>query len=104
MEPDVAHDLATEIGGRGEDAAADEVALDLGEPDLDLVEPGAVGRRVVDLDGGMFVEPLLHGFGLMSGEVVADHMDLSLPGLGGNDPVEEGDEGLAGVPLSGHAL
>ena len=41
---DVAHDLAFEIVSRGEDAASDQVTLDLRKPDFDLVEPRRVGR------------------------------------------------------------
>ena len=36
---DVASQFASQIGNRGEDAARDDLAFDLGEPDLDLVEP-----------------------------------------------------------------
>ena len=45
---DVAHDLSFEIVSRPEDAASDQVTLDLREPDFDLVEPGRVGWCVVD--------------------------------------------------------
>jgi len=44
---DVAHELALEIGHGGEDAAGDDIALDLGEPEFNLVEPGRVRRGVV---------------------------------------------------------
>ena len=40
---DIAHDLSVEVGLGFEDAASNDVVLDLGEPDFDLVEP----RRVV---------------------------------------------------------
>ena len=36
---DVAHEFATQVGHGCEDAAGDDVALDLGEPVFDLVEP-----------------------------------------------------------------
>jgi hypothetical protein len=36
---DVATELARQVGDRGEDAAGDDVAFDLGKLDLDLVEP-----------------------------------------------------------------
>ena len=42
---DVVHELPAKIGRGGEDAAGDHVTLDLREPELDLVEPRAVGRR-----------------------------------------------------------
>ena len=49
--PDVGHGLATQVCGRHGDATDDEIVLDLGEPDLDLVEPGVVGGWTTDRDG-----------------------------------------------------
>ena len=43
---DVAAEFASQVGNRGEDAARDDLAFDLGEPDLDLVEPGRIGGGV----------------------------------------------------------
>ena len=37
---DVASEFASQVGNRSEDAARDDLTFDLGEPDLDLVEPG----------------------------------------------------------------
>ena len=53
VQPDVAQELLPEIGHRGEDAARDHIALDLREPELDLIEPGAIRRREVEMHGGM---------------------------------------------------
>jgi hypothetical protein len=36
---DVASEFASQVGNRGKDAARDDLAFDLGEPDLYLVEP-----------------------------------------------------------------
>ena len=36
---DVASEFVSQVGNRGENTARDDVALDLSEPDLDLVEP-----------------------------------------------------------------
>src|SRR5262249_57126677 len=47
---DVPHELSAQIGGGGEDATGDDVALDPGEPQFDLVEPGRVSRREVQPD------------------------------------------------------
>ena len=47
---DVAHELSLEIRDRSEHAASDDVALDLAEPQLDLVEPGGVGRSEVQMN------------------------------------------------------
>ena len=44
---DVPHQFSPQVGDGGEDAACDDVTLDLGEPQLDLVEPGRVSRREV---------------------------------------------------------
>ena len=41
---DVPHELSAQIGDGGEDATGDDVALDPGEPQFDLVEPGRVSR------------------------------------------------------------
>ena len=37
---DVATEFASQVGNRSENAAGDDLAFDLGEPDLYLVEPG----------------------------------------------------------------
>src|ERR1035437_8585539 len=42
---DGASEFASQVGDRGEDAARNDLAFDLGEPDLDLVEPGRVSGR-----------------------------------------------------------
>ena len=47
---DIAHELSFEVKDRREYAPSDEVALDLAEPQLDLVEPGGVGGSEVQLD------------------------------------------------------
>ena len=47
---DVAHQFSPQVGDGGEDAACDDVTFDLGEPQLDLVEPGRVSRREVQVD------------------------------------------------------
>ena len=41
---DVAHNFAFEIVSRREDAASDQIALNFGEPDFDLIEPRRVSR------------------------------------------------------------
>ena len=47
---DVPHELSAQIGDGGEDATGDDVPLDPGEPQFDLVEPGRVSRREVQPD------------------------------------------------------
>src|SRR5215472_8357646 len=47
---DVPHELSAQIGDGGEDATGDDVLVDPGEPQFDLVEPGRVSRREVQPD------------------------------------------------------
>src|SRR6202007_325144 len=42
--------LSAQIGDGGEDATGDDVLLDPGEPQFDLVEPGRISRREVQPD------------------------------------------------------
>ena len=63
-------DLGGEVAGRGERAAADGLALNNAEPDLDQVQPRAGGRGEVDVDPGICGEPGLHFGGLVGGVVV----------------------------------
>jgi len=44
---DIAHQLAFQILYRGEDASREHVALDAREPVLHLIQPGGIGRRVM---------------------------------------------------------
>jgi hypothetical protein len=50
VQSDVAKQLAAEVGGRSEDAAGDDVALDLAKPELDLILPAGVSGREVKMD------------------------------------------------------
>jgi hypothetical protein len=98
---DVAHDLAFEIVSRGEDAASDQVTLDLREPDFDLIEPGRVGRCVVDRDLWMLGQKRDDTLGLMSRKVVHDDMNFLVGRLGGHHVGQKGDKLRAGVTGGG---
>ncbi len=50
---DVAHEFAREIVDRSKDAAGNDVALDLGEPEFDLIEPRGIGRSEMQAHLGM---------------------------------------------------
>src|SRR5437764_15210599 len=73
---DVAHELSAQIGDGSEDATGDDVALDPGEPQLDLVEPGRVSRREVQVDSGVPVQELGDRLGLVRRQVIGDPVDL----------------------------
>ncbi len=57
-------------------AASDTLSGDLGEEALDHVEPGRRGRCEVQMEARMFLEPTLHGRGLMGGIVIDNQMQI----------------------------
>jgi hypothetical protein len=57
-------------------AASDTLSGDLGEEALDHVEPGRRGRCEVQMEARMFLEPTLHGRGLIGGMVVDNQMQI----------------------------
>src|SRR5271157_6215030 len=73
---DVASEFASQVGNRGEDAARDDLAFDLGKPDLDLVEPRGVGGWEVKPDSGMLLEEVTDRLSLVRREVVEDDVNL----------------------------
>ena len=66
---DVTHDLAREIALGSEDAARDQVAFDLREPVLDLVQPRRIGGREVQMDLRAISEELLNATRLVGREI-----------------------------------
>ena len=50
---DVSQELPLQIRDGSEDASRDDIALDLTEPQLDLIQPGRVGRSEVQVNFGM---------------------------------------------------
>ena len=55
---------------------ANHVALDLGKPELDLVEPGGIGRGEMKAHVGMLGEEPFDLFGLVRGEIVEHDVNL----------------------------
>src|ERR1700730_5795777 len=100
---DVGHELASQIVAGPENAAVDEVALDLAEPELDLVEPGRLGGREVQMDVGVNRQEVLDPLGLMGGEVVQDDVDRLAGRLRGDHGAQEGNELRTGVTGGGLA-
>ena len=96
---DRAHDLLVEVGLGFEDAACNEVSLDLGEPDLDLIEPRGIGRGVMELDVGMGAQKSLNGCSFMSRKVVGDDMNMGFGGLSSDHLGEKLHELGAGVAV-----
>jgi hypothetical protein len=67
---DIASDFAGEVGFRSKDAAGDQIALNFGEPDFDLIKPGRISRCVVELNVGVGGEELHHGLSFVRRKVV----------------------------------
>src|ERR1022692_5172510 len=78
---DVSQELSLQVGDGSEYASRDDVALDLAEPQLDLIQPRRVGRSEVQVNLGMHGQEVRDRPVLVSREVVGDHMDLFAAGL-----------------------
>ena len=100
---DIAGDFAGEVGFGSKDSAGDQIALNFGEPDFDLIEPGRVSRGVMKLDMRMSREEVGHSLGFVRRKVVGDDVDLLSRGLARNHVGQKGDELGAGVAQGGFA-
>ena len=67
---DIASDFASKVRSGSEDAAGEQIALNFGEPEFDLIEPGRVSWGVMDLKVRMKREKLSHSPGLVRRKVV----------------------------------
>src|SRR5438445_10590239 len=97
---DVSQELFVQIRNGSEYASGDDVALDLAEPQLDLIQPRRVGRSEAQVNLGMHRQEVRDRPALVSREVVGDHMDLLTAGLIDDNVSEESDELGRGEPLS----
>src|SRR4029077_6349774 len=57
--PDVTKDFSSEIVDGGKDASGDNLPLNLGEPDFDLVKPRRIGGCKMHADLGMMGQKVL---------------------------------------------
>ena len=101
--PDVTKDFSSEISDGGKDASGDDMPLNFGEPDFDLVKPGRVGGCKMNADLGMIGQKVVDEFGFMGREIISDDVDLASEGLGGHDMGKKVDKLGAGMALSGLA-
>jgi hypothetical protein len=97
----VTHNLAGEIGFGTEDAARNEVPLDFGEPNLDLIKPGGIGRSVMKMHLGALAQEGRDLSGFMSRKVVHDNMDLLAWSDCADQLVQKGNELSAGMTAGG---
>src|SRR6516165_7228431 len=98
---DITDQLSGEVDGRSEDSASNDIALDFGKPDLDLIEPTGIGRGIVDPQRWIGLEELENLLGFMGAQVIGDDVDLSTLRLAGNDLAQKADKLSAGVSCGG---
>ena len=75
---DVEHQLLGQIGGGLEDAAGNHLALELVEPQLDLVQPAGIGWREVQPNIGVVTDKLIDQLGLVSREAESGRVEARL--------------------------
>jgi hypothetical protein len=98
--PDVTKDFSSEIVDGGKDASSNDLPLDFGEPDFDLVKPGRIGRCKVNAHLRVIGQKVLDEFGFMGREIISDDVDLASEGLRGHHLGKEIDKLAAGMALS----
>ena len=102
MSADEAVDFFDEVGGGLEGAATDGTLGDEGEEAFDLVQPGGICGREVNVPTRTAGEPSLDLGMLVRGVVVDDEMDVELGRHIGLDVAQECEELL--VTMAGFAL
>ena len=80
---DVTKELSRQVSFGGEDSSSDDISLNFGKPDFDLVEPARIGRRVVVSNCRMGVQELNNTLGFVRAQVVGHDMNLSTLRLAG---------------------
>src|SRR5260221_993323 len=98
---DVAHQLVCEILYGGKDTSRNNVALDLGKPNLDLIEPAGIGRGVMDPNGRVSLKEFKNFLSFVCTQVIGNHVDLATCWLTNHDLCKEVDELGTGVPCAG---
>src|SRR6516164_5505632 len=85
-----------QVFDRTKDPAGDDVALDLGKPDLDLVKPRSIGGCKMDPHVGMTFDKLPDSRVAMGREIICNVNLLTL-GKAGHDLLQESDKLRTGV-------
>jgi hypothetical protein len=101
--PDVTKDFSSEIVEGGKNAAGDDLSLDLGEPDFDLVKPRRIGGCKMEADLGMTGQEIVDELRFMSREIVGNHVDIAPEGLGSDNLSKKVNEVRGGMALGGLA-
>ena len=101
----VAHQLAREILYRSEDSSGNNVTLNLGEPNFDLIKPTGVGRGIVDPNRGVCLKKFKDFLGFVRTQIVGNYVDLATWRLAIHDLGQKIDKlraGVAGTGFSQH--
>src|SRR5205823_3748751 len=85
------------------DTASENVPLDLGKPEFDLIQPRGIRGREMEMYARMCGEKRADLLRLVRGEIVENDVNLASTGLRIHDVGEEGQEVLARVPRRGLA-
>jgi hypothetical protein len=101
---DVLHQLTGKIRYRSEDAKIDYIALDLGEPNLDLIQPRRVRRCEVEANTRIQIEELGHSLRLVCRQVIEDDVDVFRIPCSFDDICQKNKELFAGVTASRFAV
>jgi hypothetical protein len=102
--PDVTKDFSSEIVEGGKNAASDDLSLDLGEPDFDLVKPRRIGGCKMEADLGMTGQEIVDELRFMSREIVGNHVDIAPAGLGSDNLSKKVNEVRGGMALGADHL
>src|SRR5260370_33508368 len=73
---DASHELSLQIRDGSEYTSRDDIALDLAEPQLDLIQPRRVGWSEAQVNFGMHCQEVHDRFALVSSESVRHEMNL----------------------------
>ena len=93
----VLEDLTLQIGDGREDTAREDVALDLREPQLDLIQPRRIRRRKVQVHARMLRQERADLLGLMRRQIVENDVNLGRRGLRRHNLGQKCQEVRAGV-------
>ena len=83
---------SSEIVDRGKDATCQEIALNFGKPEFDLIQPRRIGRRKVQPHLGIVEQETAHGLSFVRGQIIEDHVNLAGSGRGRHHVGQEFDE------------
>ena len=89
---DVANHFSGQVGGGGEDSPGNDIALDFGKPDFNLIKPARIGWSVTDPDGWIGIEEPENTLGFMCAQVIGHEVNFSALRQAGHGLAQEVDK------------